>query len=95
MLDWSVEQNQYPVAIRVPFGEFISTGIEDNTDYSVLNRFKVVEQGEKVAILGLGNFFKLGQEVKDELKNKFNIDATLCVTSRVISFSLIPSLIAP
>lgn len=77
MLDWSVEQNQYPVAIRVPFGEFVSTGIEDNTDYSILNKFKVVEQGEKVAILGLGNFFKLGREVKDELKNKLNIDATL------------------
>ena len=61
----------------MPFGEFVSTGIEDNTDYSILNKFKVVEQGEKVAILGLGNFFKLGREVKDELKNKLNIDATL------------------
>ena len=28
MLDWSVEQTQYPVAIRVPYGNVISTGIQ-------------------------------------------------------------------
>lgn len=77
MLDWSVEQNKYPVAIRVPAGELISTGIEDTTDYSILNKFEVSEQGEKVAILGLGNFFHLAKEVKQELKSKLNINATL------------------
>ena len=77
MLDWSVEQNEYPVAIRVPFGNFVSTGIEDTTDYSDLNKFKVVSKGSDVAILGLGNFFALAREVKTYLKNKTNIDATL------------------
>lgn len=77
MLDWSVEQTKYPVAIRVPFGQVISSGVEDTTDYSILNKFKVEEKGEKVAILGLGNFFSLAREVKQELKSKLNIDATL------------------
>lgn len=77
MLDWSVEQTDYPVAIRVPFGDFISTGIEDETDYSQLNKFKLVEDGSEVAILGLGNFFKLGNDVKSALKEKLGIDATL------------------
>lgn len=77
MLNWSVEQTQYPTAIRVPFGELISTGIEDKTDYFKLNKFKVVEEGNKVAIIGLGNFFKLGKQVKDELSEKFGINATL------------------
>ena len=45
MLDWSVEQNDYPVAIRVPFGQFVSTGVEDKTDYSQLNKYKVEEKG--------------------------------------------------
>lgn len=77
MLDWSLRQTDYPVAIRVPFGQFVSSGKEDKTDYSVLNKFKVTEQGEKAAILGLGNFYSLAKEVKDELKKNCGIDATL------------------
>ena len=77
MLNWSVDQTQYPVAIRMPFGEIISTGIIDNTDYSKLNKFKVEEIGDTVAILGLGNFFGLGKQVKNELEKKLGINATL------------------
>lgn len=77
MLDWSVEQTQYPVAIRVPYGNVISTGIEDTTDYSILNKFKVEEQGEKIALIGLGNFLQLAKEVRQELKKQLNINATV------------------
>ncbi len=77
MLEWSIEQSSYPVAIRVPFSEVISTGIKDNTDYSKLNKYKVEEQGNEVAILGLGNFLKLGKQVKALLKEQTGIDATL------------------
>lgn len=77
MLDWSVEQNNHPVAIRVPYGNFVSTGSEDTTDYSILNKFKVEEEGNEVAIIGLGNFFHLGKEVKSELQEKLGINATL------------------
>lgn len=77
MLDWSVKQDKYPVAIRVPYVEFVSTGVEDNTDYSQLNKFKVVENGSKVAIIAAGDFFSRGKELKEELKSKLNIDATL------------------
>ena len=77
MLRYSVEQNERPVAIRVPAGELVSTGVEDTTDYSILNKYKVEEYGEKVAILGLGNFFGLAKEIKNELKEKMNINATL------------------
>ncbi len=77
MLDWSVEQNEHPVAIRVPTWNYVSSGVEDNTDYSVLNKYSVVEKGSKVGILALGDFFELGKSVKQELKSKLNIDATL------------------
>lgn len=77
MLDWSVEQKQYPVAIRVPVGQIITTGITDSTDYSKLNKFKVEELGEQVAIIGLGNFYWLGKEVKEELQKQCGISATL------------------
>lgn len=77
MLDWAVEQNKHPVAIRVPVGKIISTGVTDSTDYSKLNKFKVEELGEQVAIIGLGNFYWLGKEVKDALQKQCGISATL------------------
>ena len=77
MLEYSYSQNERPVAIRVPNVPLVSTGVEDKTDYSILNKFKVEEIGSKVAILGLGNFFGLAKNVKQELKEKLNINATL------------------
>ncbi len=77
MLDWSLKQTEYPTAIRVPFGNFVSTGVKDDTDYSKLNKFKMVEKGSDIAIVGLGNFFSLAQSVKEEIKTKLDIDATL------------------
>ena len=77
MLSWSVDQTQCPVAIRVPNGELISTGIEDKTDYSILNKFKITQNGEKIAVLGLGNFYNLACEVAKEIKSKLGFDATI------------------
>lgn len=84
MLEFAYKQNKYPVAIRVPNSELISTGIEDNTDYSKLNKFKIETFGQKVAIIGVGNFLALANEVKQELKLKFGIDATV-INPRFIS----------
>lgn len=77
MLKWAMNQTSHPVAIRVPSSNLVSCGKEDDTDYSVLNKYAVAEKGEKVAILGLGTFFELAKSVKDELNNKFGINATL------------------
>ena len=77
MLEYSLNQTEHPVAIRVPFVPLETTGVKDVTDYSKLNKFKLVEKGEKVAVLGLGNFFNLGKEVKKALKEKLGFDATL------------------
>jgi len=77
MLDWSVEQTKYPVAIRVPYGNLISTGVEDTKDYSILNKYKIVQKGKDVAIIALGSFFERGKEVKSYLKEQTGIEATL------------------
>lgn len=77
MLDWSMKQDKHPVFIRVPSGNLVSTGVKDNTDYSKLNKYKVASKGERVAVIAAGNFFALGQQVKDELKKQTGIDATL------------------
>ena len=76
MLEYSLSQTEHPVAIRVP-SVLVSTGEKDTTDYSILNKFKVETEGEKVAILGLGNFLGLAKEVKNELKKQLGFDATV------------------
>lgn len=77
MLTWSVDQTEFPVAIRIPTGDLISRGFEDNTDYSKINKYKIEAKGEKVAIIALGTFFKLGEQVKKELRDKLGINSTL------------------
>ena len=57
MLEWSIEQQEHPVVIRVPGAEVISDGKAAKTDYSDLNRFTVTESGSKTAILALGTFY--------------------------------------
>ena len=77
MLEWGIRQNEHPVAIRVPATDVISYSEPVESDYSVLNRYKVVHRGSKVAILALGSFFGLGQSVLSLLKEKAGVDATL------------------
>lgn len=77
MLDWAVEQNEHPVAIRIPVGPLRETGVADTTDYSILNKNQVTQKGSKVAIFGLGNFYGLAEEVAKKLADKHGITATL------------------
>lgn len=77
MLAWSIEQNNHPVAIRVPCNGVISDGRNIEKDYSELNKYKVEKQGEKIAVIALGDFYQLGEEVVKEIKQELNIDATL------------------
>ena len=57
--------------------ELISTNKKEKFGYDDINKFKVTEKGEKVAIIGLGSFYWLGKKVKEELNEKLGINATL------------------
>ena len=76
MLNWSVEQTKYPVAIRVPNADLISTGIKDETDYSILNKYQVTKCGNTVALLGLGSFYFKAVEIAKLIEN-IGINATI------------------
>lgn len=77
MLDWSIEQNSYPVAIRIPCNGVIDYDGEVDKDYSNLNKYKVEEKGEKIAIIALGDFFDLGKDLARKIKEELNITSTL------------------
>lgn len=68
MMDWSIDQNEQPVAIRVPFGKAIKTGKAVRDDYSSAE-YEIVKKGEGVAIIALGSFMPLGYEVYDALSD--------------------------
>ena len=77
MLDWSIEQNKYPVAIRVPENGVISSDRQVKTDYSELNKYQVAQEGSKVAIIVVGSFFELGKKTACELENKLGVKPTI------------------
>ena len=77
MLDWSIDQTDHPVAIRMPGGPLISTGEAVKPDCSRLNEYQVAHRGAKVALLGLGSFFSLAQQAAALLKTQTGTDATV------------------
>lgn len=77
MMEWGIEQQKYPVAIRVPDAEVVTTGVQVKADFDNINTYKVTEKGSEVAIIGLGSFYNLGKKVKEKLKKELNINATL------------------
>ena len=76
MLDWAVPQEKYPVAIRVPHMTVGSSNRPVRKNYDELNKYEVVRQGSRAAILGLGNFYNLAEEAADKLKER-GIEATV------------------
>lgn len=77
MLDWSLEQTDHPVAIRLPGGPVISDGQKVTKDFSDLNKYEITQKGSRVAVIGLGTFYSLGQSVAKELEEKTGTKATV------------------
>lgn len=75
MLDWAMEQKDFPVVIRTP------GSLPQELKYApkmplALNKSEVVKKGSKVTLLGLGNFLKLAEDTAELLADK-GIDATI------------------
>lgn len=76
MFKFATTQKEHPVGIRVPH-EFISTGIEDDTDYSIYNKNKVELSGNTVAIFAVGTMLSMAMEVAKKVKEEMNLDITV------------------
>ena len=75
MLDWSIEQREYPVAIRVPGGVVHSD--KALPDYGKLNKYEVYQQGSDVAIIALGTFFGIGMQAAELIEKNSGVKPTL------------------
>lgn len=76
MVDWAVEQNKYPVAVRVPSNGVVHSERAFPTDYSELNRYEITVQGSGAAVIAAGDFYQIGEQTVSELAKR-EINATL------------------
>lgn len=77
VLDWSIDQDKYPVAIKLPGGPMISDGKKITKDFSELNKYEVTEAGNNVAIIGLGTFYEMGKNAAKLIEKKTGIKPTI------------------
>lgn len=75
MFKYATTQKDHPVGIRIP-ASFVSSGIKDETDYSVLKN-KVEIQGEKFAIFAVGCMLALAKKVAEKIKEEIGIQITV------------------
>ena len=75
MLDWSIEQKEHPVMILLPGNEVDYRKADKN--YNEINKYKLEQEGEKVAIIALGDFYQRGKKVEENIKEKLGFKPTL------------------
>ncbi|MCI6308247.1 MAG: 1-deoxy-D-xylulose-5-phosphate synthase [Prevotella sp.] len=76
MLRWAIQQDQKPVAIRVPSNGVVHTSEPIDTEYGYEPKYKVIHKGNNVAIIAAGSFFQKGENVV-RLLTENGINATL------------------
>ena len=67
MFQYATRQKDHPTAIRVPV-RFRESGEEDRTDYSVLNRAKVLRKGKDAALIAVGSLIPMALEAADAFR---------------------------
>ncbi len=84
MLDWAIEYREHPVALRVPVNGVVSRKDvrTSDVDWSV-PEYEITRRGSRVAILGLGSYYQLGEKACELLKQS-GIEPTL-VNPRIIT----------
>ncbi len=84
MLDWAIEYREHPVALRVPVNGVVSRKDvrTSDVDWSV-PEYEITHRGSRVAILGLGSYYQLGEKACELLKQS-GIEPTL-VNPRIIT----------
>lgn len=69
MLEWSINQDKEPVAIKIPGKEYVESGKAVKTDFSKCE-YEICTHGKEVAVLALGSFYHIGEELCKALSEK-------------------------
>ena len=76
MFEYSTNQKEHPVAIRIPENMTLS-GIKDNTDYSIYNKNKVIKKGYKIALFAVGTLIPMAIKIAEKVKEEIELDITV------------------
>lgn len=76
MLDYSISQQEHPVAIKLPGGA-VKHSASTVENYTFEKNYEVSVQGNEVAILGLGTFYELGEQTAKHLTEQTGISPTV------------------
>lgn len=76
MEKWAIEQTEYPVAVRIPESHVAHSDEVYDTDYSLIDTYKMTRKGDTVAVIALGGFYQKGESVVAGLE-KHGIKASL------------------
>ena len=77
MLDWSVEQTEHPVAIKLPGAAMVSDRKAVTKDFSQLNKYEVTQKGSKIAVIGAGTFYQLGTDAAALIEEQTGVTPTI------------------
>ena len=77
MLEYSIEQSDHPTIIAVPCDGVNSMIYPVDSNYDKTDKYQVCEEGEKTAILALGDFFNIGVQTAKLIEEKTGKKATL------------------
>ena len=78
MLNWSIEQKEHPVMILIPGNGVIDDERDTETDYTnSINKYKIEQLGEKVAIIAAGDFYQIGEKAVKLIEEKLGFKPTL------------------
>ena len=75
MLDWSIDESDRPVVIRVP--DAVVHGPAATFSREDIARFEMRREGSQVALVALGPTVELAASVADELTDRYGINPTL------------------
>ena len=75
MFTWSLNQKKHPVLILIPGNEVTHRAAEKS--YDAIDTFKVEQQGEKIAVIALGDFFQKGEDLCRAIKKELGFAPTL------------------
>lgn len=67
MVDYALDCTTHPVFVRTPGGPVIDSDLPVNPDFS---KYQIVEQGEKVALIGAGTFLQTALQAAELMKTK-------------------------
>lgn len=77
MVEWSLNQREHPVAIRIPKNGVHHTSFPVSKNYSLLNKYLIKQYGKDVAIIALGDFFQIGEEIARKISEDLGFVPTL------------------